>query len=153
MKVSAHLISLKENKAQSEVKLAVKEDWTPCDYKDGEAYFRAILDVLMVSPQMVSIQDHKTGQTYPGHAVQLGDYVPIVAAHYPAEEYQTRLIYVDQGEVTKPKIVKPERLKPIRMLLDGRIKNAEDDEIFPVKPGQHCKWCDYSMRYGGPCAY
>lgn len=153
VKVSAHLISLKEKKAWSEMKLAVKQDWTPCDYKDGEAYFRAIIDVLYMDNTVAHIEDHKTGQTYPDHVIQLGDYVPLVAAHYPADEYVTRLIYVDQGIVTPPKITKANRIKPIRMLLDGRIKNAEDDDIFPLKPGQHCKWCNYSMRYGGPCAY
>jgi len=37
--------------------------------------------------------------------------------------------------------------------MDGRIKNAEDDTIFPVQPGAGCKWCDYSKKYGGPCTY
>src|SRR6478752_7852566 len=71
-KVSAHLIALKEKQASSEMKLAVKEDWTPCDYKAEDAYFRAIIDVLYTEDDICHIEDHKTGQVYPSHAVQMG---------------------------------------------------------------------------------
>ena len=152
-KVSGHMMLLKAKKVQSEVKLAVKEDWTPCDYKAEDAYFRAILDVLYVENGICHIQDHKTGEVYPSHPIQLADYVPIAAAHYPNMEYETRLIYVDKGVVTPPKKTASDKLKGIKIMLDGRIKNAEDDNIFPTRAGAHCKWCDYSSRYGGPCAF
>jgi hypothetical protein len=82
-------------------------------------------------------------------------YTALAASHYPtAASYITTLVYIDQGLVTKPKITAPERVRPIRLLLDGRIRNAETDTIFPVNPAESkCKWCDYSKRYGGPCRY
>ena len=153
-KVSAHAMLLKAKKAQSELKLAVTADWLPCDYRDENAYLRGIIDILYVEDKTVHVQDWKTGQIYPGHPVQMENYVAITAAHYPeATHFITRLVYIDQGIVTPPKITEVARLKPIRMLMDGRIKNAEDDTIFPVQPGQGCKWCDYSKKYGGPCLY
>jgi hypothetical protein len=153
-KVSTHLMVLKAKHAKSEEKLAVKEDWSPCDYDDPNTYFRAIIDVLYTEePKICNIEDFKTGQVYDSHAIQLSDYVAVVAAHHPDYEYRTRLIYVDQGIVTKPKITTADRVKPIRIMLDGRIKNAEDDTIFPTRAGPHCKWCDYSRRYGGPCQF
>ena len=153
-KVSAHLMDLKAKGVESEKKLAVKEDWSPCDYSDKETYFRAIIDVVYQEGKICNIEDHKTGQIYDSHAVQLSDYVAVVAAHYPeAEEYRTRLIYVDQGMVTKPKVTTADRVHPIRLMLHGRIDNAENDTIFPTRAGSQCKWCDYSSRYGGPCAF
>ena len=153
-KVSAHAMLLKQKKAQSELKLAVTDKWEPCDYKDPNAYLRGIVDILYVEDKTVHVQDWKSGQVYPGHATQMENYVAITAAHFPeAETYVTRLVYIDQGIVTLPKHTAPARLKPIRMLMDGRIKNAEDDTIFPVQPGQACKWCNYSKKYGGPCQY
>jgi hypothetical protein len=153
-RVATHLMSLKAKKALSEEKLAAREDWSPCEYKDKDAYFRAIIDVLYMEGPVCNVEDHKTGQVYDSHAIQLSDYVAIAAAHYPdAEEYRTRLIYVDQGIVTKPRITEADRVKPIRLMLDGRIKNAEEDTIFPTRAGSHCKWCDYSRRYGGPCSF
>jgi hypothetical protein len=146
-------MGLKARKAESERKLAVKEDWTPCDYKSEDAYFRAIIDVVYMDDKVCYIEDHKSGQMYDSHAIQLSDYVAVVSANYPADEYRTRLIYIDQGVVTKPKVTVADRVKPIRLMLDGRIKNAETDTIFPTKAGQQCKWCDYSARYGGPCSF
>jgi len=153
-KVSGHAMLLKSKKAQSELKLAVTDKWEPCDYKDPNAYLRGVIDILYPEDKHVHVQDWKTGQIYPGHPVQMENYVAIAAAHFPeATHFVTRLVYIDQGIVTPPKFTEVARLKPIRMLMDGRIKNAEDDTIFPVQPGSGCKWCDYSKKYGGPCQY
>jgi len=154
-KVSSHTMLLKQKKAQSEVKLAVKQDWSPCDWDDPDAYMRAIIDILYTDQELniCHIQDWKTGQVYDSHDVQLLDYVPVVAAHYPNMTYQTRLVYIDQGFVSTPKTHAPDRIKPIRLMLDGRIGLAEADTIFPVKPGKHCSRCDYSIKFGGPCPH
>ena len=153
-KVSGHLMLLKAKKAQPELKLAVTDKWEPCDYKDPNAYLRGIIDVLYVEGENLHIEDFKSGQVYASHPTQMENYVAITAAHFPkATHFITRLVYIDQGIVTPPKITEVSRLKPIRMLMDGRIKNAEEDTIFPVQPGQGCKWCDYSKKYGGPCLY
>lgn len=158
-KVSGHLMMLKARNAIPELKMAVDATWTACDYKAPEAYFRGIIDVHYEQDTedgegtVVHIEDFKTGQVYDSHPKQMETYVALVAPHYPkAKTFLTRLIYIDQGVVTPPKAYNVERLKPIRMMLDGRIKNAEEDTIFPMKPSaQICKWCDYSKRYGGPC--
>ena len=153
-KVSGHAMGLKAKGATAEQKLAVKEDWTPCDYAAPEAYFRGIVDVSYIDGISVHIQDWKTGQIYPDHAKQMETYVALVAPYHPeAEAFITRLVYVDQGLITPPKVTKREKLIPIRMLIDGEIKNAETDEIYPVRSGKACKWCDYSQKYGGPCPH
>ena len=153
-KVSGHAMLLKRMGAQAELKLAVTDKWEPCDYKDPNAYLRGIIDILYPEDKHIHIQDWKTGQVYPGHPVQMENYVAIAAAHFPeATHFITRLVYIDQGIVTPPKTTEVHRLKPIRMLMDGRIKNAEDDTIFPTTPGAGCKWCEYAKKYGGPCQY
>ena len=153
-KVAGHLMLLKSKKAVPEMKMAVTDKWEPCDYKAPEAYLRGIIDVHYTEGESLHIQDFKTGQIYDSHPKQMELYVALLSAHYPeATHFITRLVYIDQGIVTPPKITEVARLKPIRMLMDGRIKNAEDDTIFPVQPGAGCKWCDYSKKYGGPCTY
>jgi hypothetical protein len=81
------------------------------------------------------------------------DYVALSASQYPeAEKFETRIIYIDQGVVTPAKVTEVARVKPIRLLLDGRINIAEEDTIFPTTPSARiCGWCDYSRKYGGPC--
>jgi CRISPR/Cas system-associated exonuclease Cas4 (RecB family) len=154
-KVAAHAMKLKVANAGAEKKLAVTDKWEPCDYDAPEVYIRGIIDVLYTDEDgHVHVQDWKTGQQYSTHAGQLENYVAIVAAHHPeAKSYQTRLIYIDQGIVTSARLVPPERVKPIRLLLDGRIKNAEEDKQYPTRAGQSCRYCNYSKRFGGPCAY
>jgi CRISPR/Cas system-associated exonuclease Cas4 (RecB family) len=158
--VAAHAMSLKAKGAIAEQKLAVTEDWKACEYDSPDAYFRAIIDVTVLTAsaedqpyELVSVQDWKTGQVYPEHAAQLDRYLAVAAAHYESKEYESRLIYIDQGKVTPPKRISAQRVMPIRLMLDGAIKNAESDTIFPKTPGKGCKWCGYSRKYGGPCEH
>jgi hypothetical protein len=154
-KVSAHLMNLKAKHAIPELAMASNEKWEPVDYKASDAYFRGIIDVHYEAEdgKVVHIEDFKTGQIYPDHASQMETYVSLTASQYPdAEEFHTRLIYIDQGVVTPVKVTKKERLIPIRLMLDGRVKNAENDTIWPVRSGSHCRWCGYSKRFGGPCS-
>lgn len=152
--VSAHCMGLKAKKAIPEQKLAVNENWEPVDYDSKDVYLRAIIDVIWKEGTIVGVEDWKSGRQYPEHPDQIATYVAIAAAHHPdATEYRGRLIYIDQGIVTPPKITAADRIKPIRMLMDGRIKNAEADAEWPTRSGSHCRWCDYSKANDGPCRY
>jgi hypothetical protein len=149
---------LKSKGAKPELELAVTDKWEPCDFDAPEAYLRGIIDISysqeVEGGDEVHIEDWKTGQVYDSHKVQMEFYVALASAYNPrAVRYVTRLVYIDQGLITPPKVTELLRVRPIRMMLDGRIANAEADEIFPVRPGSHCKWCEYSSRYGGPCPH
>lgn len=155
-KVSGHLMMLKAKDAIPELKMAANDKWEAVDWKDPTAYFRGIIDVHYEMEgqdgTLVCIEDFKTGKVYDSHPKQMETYVALVGSHYPqAKAFVTRLIYIDQGIITPPKTYDVVRLKPIRLMLDGRIKNAEEDEIFPVRSGSHCRFCGYSQRFGGPC--
>jgi CRISPR/Cas system-associated exonuclease Cas4 (RecB family) len=153
-KVSSHIMGLKSKHAIPEIKMACDDKWVAVDWNAPEAYFRGIIDVHYEADEgkTVHIEDFKTGQIYPEHSGQMEDYVALAASHYPeADKFETRLIYVDQGIVTPAKVTEKVRLKPIRLMLDGRINIAEEDTIFPTTSGKHCQWCDYSRKYGGPC--
>jgi hypothetical protein len=153
-KVAAHAMMLKAKKAKPETKLGVKADWSPCDFKDPDAYFRGIIDVSYIEGGVIHVQDWKSGQVYSDHPEQLAQYSALVAAHHPeATDIHTRLIYTDSGVVTKPKVTPMGHIKGIRIMLDARIKKVEEETIYPVQPGKHCQWCDYSTRYGGPCPH
>lgn len=157
-KVSAHAMYLKKMAAEAEIKLAVNEKWEPVDYESPEVYLRCIIDIKFHErgddKHVVHIQDWKTGQIYDSHKDQLDTYVAIAASHFPdATEYRSRAVYIDLGTLSTPKVVPPDRVKPIRLMLDGRIKNAESDTIYPTRSGTHCRWCTYSRKFGGPCAF
>jgi len=153
-KVAGHAMALKAKKAMPELKYAVTEKWEPCDYEAPEAYFRGIIDVTWEALPAVGIEDWKSGQVYAEHAKQLEEYVALAAPQYPAAEYfLTRLIYIDQGIITPPKKVPLEKLKPIRIMIDAVIQNAEADTIYPATPSANaCRWCEYHHKHGGPCA-
>jgi CRISPR/Cas system-associated exonuclease Cas4 (RecB family) len=153
-KVSGHAMMLKSKKAKAEQLFAVNDKWLPCGFDADDAYFRSIIDVLYVDKMTVHIQDWKTGQPYDYHVPQLEQYTAIVAAHFPAAtRFESRLIYTDQGIVTKPKVTEVGRIKGIRIMLDAQIQNVETATEFPTKPGMQCRWCEYSTKYGGPCEY
>jgi len=154
-KVAGHAMAIKGRKAIPELKYAVTETWEACDYEAPEAYFRGIIDITYESDEgkTLHIEDWKTGQVYPEHAKQLEEYVALAAPQWPlAEEYATRLIYIDQGVVTPIKKYAKEKLKPIRIMMDAVIQSAESDTIFPETPSTSaCRWCDYHAKHGGPC--
>lgn len=153
-KVSGHTMYLKSRGAQPEVKLGVREDWSPCEFDDPDTYLRVIIDILLLDEGVLDVQDWKTGRIYDHHVNQLELYVAVAAAHHPeVTEYRSRAVYIDQGVIAKPVVTKPDRVKPIRMMIDGRIKNAEEDKIYPTRAGSHCRWCDYSKQHGGPCQF
>jgi len=153
-KVSGHTMMLKARNAVPEQKLAVNDKWEPLQWEDENVYLRAIIDIIYPEDSIIHVQDWKTGQIYDTHVDQLATYVAIAAAHHPeATEFRSRAIYIDQGIIAKPVYTPADRVKPIRMMLDGRIKNAEDDKIYPTRAGSACKWCDYSKKYGGPCQF
>lgn len=155
-KVAMHMMNLKSVNALPEVKVAVNDKWEIVDYKDPDAYLRGQIDVHYESPdkETVYVEDFKTGQVYASHPDQMKTYVALAASMFPTAKYfVTRLVYIDQGMVTTPINTPVERVRPIKLMLDGRIKNAEEDTIFSVKPGSACKWCDYSKKYGGPCPH
>jgi hypothetical protein len=152
-KVSGHLMGLKARKAIPEMKMAVNEKWEPVDYKASDAYFRGIVDVHYIHEETLHVEDFKTGQIYSSHPAQMEVYTALAVAEYPEVKYiTTRLVYVDQGIVTPPKTVEVSRVKPIRMLMDGRIKIAEEETIFPATPSADaCRFCGYKAKDGGPC--
>jgi len=153
-KVSSHAMMLKTKKAIPEQRLAVNDKWEPAEWDDKDVYMRGIIDVIYTEDGVVHVQDWKTGQIYDSHKDQLSSYVAIAAAHHPeAKEYRVRAIYIDQGVVSVPVTTTSDRVKPIRLLLDGRIQAAEADTIFPTRSGSACKWCDYSRKFNGPCSF
>ncbi len=155
-KVASHAMKLKSLHAIPEKKYALLEDLTPTEFDDPKAFVRGILDVTYTSNEgkRVHIQDWKTGQVYADHPKQLETYVALVAPFFPdAEEFETRLIYIDQGTIPEPRIVSKARASGMQIMLKERILTVEKETIFPVKPGQHCRFCNYSKRFGGPCAH
>jgi hypothetical protein len=156
-KVAGHAMKLKSLGAKPEGKTCVNQKWEIVEWDDPLGYYRGVLDVMYTQNdgKDVHIEDWKTGQIYDSHPKQMEEYVSIGAAIYPkAERYITRLIYIDQGIVTPEKITLAERIRPIRLLLDAGIENAETDTIFEERPApKKCDWCNYAKKYGGPCKY
>lgn len=154
-KVASHAMLLKSKGAKAEGQLCVDQDWNVLeDWDDPKGYYRSLVDVTYAEGDAVHVEDWKTGKIYADkHAKQMDEYVAITAAKYPdAERFITRLIYIDQGIVTTPKVTQKIHVKPIRIFLDAAISNAEADTTFEMKPGEpKCDWCGYSKRHGGPC--
>lgn len=155
-KVAAHAMMIKSKGFRPEVEIAVNDKWEAVPYDSDQVYFRAIIDALGVEEpeKTVHVQDWKTGKVYDSHKVQLKRYSPIAAAQFPGvERVAVRAIYIDQGVVTPPKIYDVSTLNGARLELEAVITQAENDKIFPTRPGSHCAYCDYSKRKGGPCDY
>jgi len=79
-----------------EYELGVTEDFRPCGFKDPEAWFRGIADVLIINGKNAKVMDYKTGKSAKyADADQLELMALAIFEHFPeVEKVEGRLLFV-----------------------------------------------------------
>lgn len=147
---------LRKKKAACEIELAVNEDWEPVEWMASDVWFRAKLDAALFTPKskLLDLFDHKTGRQKPAdHTEQLEQYVAVAPARWPdALGATAAMLYVDHGrEMTA---VHPDlsiAAAVLRKKWAKRFQPLLRDRTWRATPGDHCTWCPFSGRKGGPC--
>lgn len=131
-------------KIKVENKLAIDEQFQPCGFFDGAAWFRAVVDVLAVLPPAARAAytiDWKTGNVDPEFE-QLALSAQTVFSHYPDVD-EVLAIYVWLGHDTETvKIYRRGELQDMWnsvLPLVKEMKLAADTVTYPPKPSGLCK--------------
>lgn len=131
-------------KIKVENKLAIDEQFQPCGFFDGAAWFRAVVDVLTVLPPAARAAytiDWKTGGVDPEFE-QLALSAQTVFSHYP-EVDEVLAIYVWLGHDTETiKIYRRGELQDMWnsvLPLVKEMKFAAETVTYPPKPSGLCK--------------
>jgi hypothetical protein len=145
-------VELIKEGAGAEIPLALAKGWVKTTWFAANAWLRAKLD----ADTHRRLIDYKTGRKYPEHAYQGDLYATVKMASEPdIQEVDVEFWYIDDdGSVDKSisrwKFYREGHEARIRAW-EHRIAAMMNDDIFPARPGQHCGWCGFSGKKGGPC--
>jgi CRISPR/Cas system-associated exonuclease Cas4 (RecB family) len=152
-KVKKILEDLKARRAQAEVVWIADSMWYPVR-ESRMAWVKAIIDAHVLEGHTLFVHDFKSGREYPEHRDQLDLYGTIGLQVYPqAKRVEYNAIYLDTGHTSNDgALLRGDMLNSkIRSWSERGIKLMTDVEYKATPSEQKCKWCDYSVRKGGPC--
>jgi hypothetical protein len=150
------MLRLRRAKASCELELAVNADWELCDWMAPDVWFRSKLDAALLTRKTLALElfDHKTGAQRPDeHTEQLEQYIAIAPAMWPeALSAEASMLYVDHGRdavSVHPDL--PAAAAQLRKKWTKRFSRMLNDRTWRATPGDHCRWCPFSKKKGGPC--
>ena len=148
------LDDLRNKKAQAEMKVGIRSDWSACDYKDPFVYVRGVVDAhVPPGGDVLELGDFKSGKVRDYHADQIELYAQMLVSLYPAVKTVTGWAwYIDGHRHTKFEY-HVDALFENRPRWERRFTAALSDDIFPARPGPDCRWCAFRKGNGGPCAF
>lgn len=132
-----------------EAQISINSDWQRVEWFDKKSYFRAILDLIAISQDVVVIGDYKTGK--------FKDYAPadgmgqlelssaIGLSLWDVPTIKTIYLYVDHKKVIQKTYTKADKNR----LVDHF--NAEHDRVnaeqnFDPKSNQFCGFCEATKK-------
>ena len=135
-----------------EVRIALDEQWKPVDWKDPSAWVRGVIDGVKVSADYVTMAEWKSGKIWDDHPLQRNLYLIFGLSVYSAPSARITTVYTDLEHGIED-ILNRSDLEKHRAEWKSRITPMLKDTFFSPRPGQHCAWCPFSTRKGGPCSY
>ena len=146
------LIKMK-NEVKAEEEWAVTRSWKACAWGDYDAWLRAKIDAYYIDGGTITIIDYKTGKIYPDNKAQVGLYALLAFERFPIiRKARVQLWYLDQGETVEETYTRDEAID-MKAQWEHATANMLADDIFPPRPGMHCRWCFYSARNNGNCEF
>jgi ATP-dependent exoDNAse (exonuclease V) beta subunit len=145
---------LRDMENYPEVKLAVRNDWSKCEWDDEQVWWRGVLDLLVFpSPDIAVIYDWKTGKIWPDHDDQKDLYSIVVAATFPdVREVRAVHVYIDLGK-SRQRTYGLSDLLQMRSKWESRSRVALHSTEFIPNPSYSCRFCPFSRESGGPCEF
>ena len=160
IKANAHIISeldTFDNKLV-EQQWGFDRSWQPAGWfskvKGHETWLRSILDVAVLYDDMsCCVIDWKSGKPRGTHDDQMELFAVSVFCHTPVVvSVETRLVYLDEDHQETANFDARDKDKLIAKWERKVAPMFEDTEYLP-RPGEHCRFCDFSRSKGGQCRY
>lgn len=129
----------------AELKLGIREDYSPCGFFDKDVWWRGIADLLVIDGHRAWCVDYKTGKSARyADTKQLDLLAGAVFSHFPeVVKIKSSLIYVVSGELIPKTHVITERSQYLSVFdqqidqLDAAMENG----VWNPKSGPLCGWC------------
>lgn len=152
---NAFIIGLRQEwpSITTEEELALDRHWRPTTWRSFDMWWRGKMDVecLNLKKQRGKVVDWKSGGIYGSNADQVRLYAGVMFERHPSiVECEVELVYLDQRQGIAEQIARsdwPEKKEEFTKRATGMLTAKS----FPTKPGNHCDYCDFGPRKGGPC--
>jgi hypothetical protein len=128
-----------------ELELAVRKDLSPCGFSDPDAWWRGIIDLIVINDNRAWMVDYKTGKSARyADTKQLDLMAGAVFAHFPnVLDIKSSLMFVVSGELIAKKHVLTER-DQYMSVFNEQVENLEaslENGVWNPKSGPLCGWC------------
>ncbi len=127
-----------------EHKLAIKTDLAPSGYFEKDAWYRGILDVLVVEGASARIIDYKEGNDAYQDDDQLRENAILVFSNFPnVDTIKASFIYLQVGRITLLEIKRAE-LETLVLKVSKKevpMLRAEKLNSFPTQKSHLCNYC------------
>lgn len=132
------------DKILTEQKLAITNEFEPCDWFGKNAWYRGIADVIKITGRVALVGDFKTGKLIEDGS-QLALMAQCVFSHHPeVQRIRSEFIWVKEEATTRADFSREDMATVWAGLLPrvSLLQNAHETMTFPPKPGGLCrKWC------------
>lgn len=137
-------ITTREGKILTEQKLAITDEFEPCDWFAKNAWYRGIADVIKITGRVALAIDWKTGKIIEDGS-QLALMAQCIFSHHPeVERIRTEFVWLKEDATTRADFSRTDMAEVWKGILPrvSLLQNAHETMTFPPKPGGLCrKWC------------
>lgn len=132
-------------KKHCELPLGVTADLDPCGFDDPQAWYRGIIDLLVVNNDRAWLVDYKTGKSARYADVrQLDLMAGAVFCHFPkVKRIKSCLLFLVSGELVSKTHRAEDKAGYLRVFEDelARLGAAKEHGVFNPQSGPLCGYC------------
>lgn len=145
---------LKASKARVEETWAFTSSWNETTWNDWKGcWLRIKTDAYCFDETELYIIDHKTGKQRDGYEEQMSLYPVGGFLKFPQiKTIHTQLWFLDSGGTVEASY-NVDQLKDLQKSWEKKVKPMLNDTRFAPKPGNACRFCNFSKSKGGPCKF
>jgi hypothetical protein len=144
----------------AERKMAFDAGFYLCSPKSEHAACIAVIDAAKYTRPhytevgVLDIAEWKSGSPKDTHKQQRELYALFGLRTWLPNVVNVTTYYLEHEDV-KPErlVVKDTAEQKLKMIWRDRAAQMAADEVCGPRPGNHCNWCDYAKRKGGPCKF
>lgn len=131
-----------------EQKMAIKRDFSACDWRSNEAWYRGIADVLKIVGPVALLVDWKTGKVSEESQQLVLAAACVFAAHPEVQKIRAEFVWLKHDATTREDVNRADMPMMWANLMPRieELQAANEKTIYPPKPGFLCKkWCPCTM--------
>lgn len=141
-----------------EKQMAFDSQWYLTGFTTKYSACKAVLDAVKFTIhddglKELDIGEWKSGSPKERHADQRKLYALFGLKGWLADKVNVTTYYLEHDIKPVRLSVTPDNWDKLVALWEARRGQMQSDKIFAPKPGDHCNWCDYAARKGGPCKF